>query len=91
MNNLSGLNDFIITNKIQLGFLITTAFSGKPNELTFEDLKEKANIVFDIITLKEEDEEPSEDALCETDKYSEIVEGLKNFVWSNIKTKASSK
>ncbi|EDW70490.1 uncharacterized protein [Drosophila virilis] len=90
INNLSGLNDFIITNKIQLGFLITTAFSGKPNELTFEDLKEKANIVFDVITLKEEDEEHSEDALCETDKYSEIVEGLKNFVWSNIKTKAST-
>lgn len=75
-----------MSNKIELGFLITTALSDKPNELTFEELKENANVVFDIITLKEDEEEDSE----EPEKYSEIVEGLENFVWSNIKTKPSS-
>ncbi|XP_017955100.1 uncharacterized protein LOC108650469 [Drosophila navojoa] len=85
INSLSAINDFLISNNIELGFLITTALSDKPNELTFEELKENANVVFDIITLKE-DEEDSE----EPEKYSEIVEGLENFVWSNIKTKPSS-
>ncbi|KRG06333.1 uncharacterized protein Dmoj_GI11925, isoform B [Drosophila mojavensis] len=86
INSLSAINDFLMSNKIELGFLITTALSDKPNELTFEELKENANVVFDIITLKEDGEEDSE----EPEKYSEIVEGLENFVWSNIKTKASS-
>ncbi|XP_017861118.1 PREDICTED: uncharacterized protein LOC108612674 [Drosophila arizonae] len=86
INSLSAINDFLISNKIELGFLITTVLSDKPNELTFEELKENANVVFDIITLKEDGEEDSE----EPDKYSEIVEGLENFVWSNIKTKPSS-
>ncbi|XP_062132016.1 uncharacterized protein LOC133842782 [Drosophila sulfurigaster albostrigata] len=82
IKNISGLNDFVESNEIQIGFLVTTSFSGKANELNAEDLREHTNVVFDIVTLKEDDEDADD---TQGLNYSEILEGLKNCVWSNVK------
>ncbi|XP_043071449.1 uncharacterized protein LOC6557124 isoform X2 [Drosophila grimshawi] len=91
IQELLGINEFLIANEIQLGFLITSSFLDKPNELTFEEVKETAYIAFDVVALKQEDED-SEETVSETDKisYAEIIEGLSNYVWSNINIKPSS-
>lgn len=73
------------SNNIELGFLLTSSLSGKPNEISFDDLRVCTNMVFDIITLKEDTENTSE-----SNGYSEILEGLTNCVWSNVKVKGSS-
>ncbi|XP_043647561.1 uncharacterized protein LOC122616240 [Drosophila teissieri] len=67
--------------QIQLGFLLTSSTSDEGG-LSFGEIKEKTNFFFDIITLKSNAEsdpdEPEKD-------YEEVVEGLKNVVWSNVK------
>lgn len=73
------------SNNIELGFLLTLSLFGKPNEISFDDLRVCTNMVFDIITLKEDTENTSEN-----NGYSEILEGLTNCVWSNVKVKGSS-
>lgn len=75
----------MVSNNIELGFLLTSSLSGKPNELSFDDLRVCTNMVFDIITLKEDTENT-----CENHGYSEILEGLTNCVWSNVKVKGAS-
>ncbi|KAH8405422.1 hypothetical protein KR222_011518 [Zaprionus bogoriensis] len=84
INKISSINEFVDTNEIELGFLLTSSLTGKANELSFEELKECTNIVFDIVTLKEDTEESSE-----IQGYAEILEGITNFVWSNVKVKGS--
>ncbi|XP_017043111.1 uncharacterized protein LOC108089418 [Drosophila ficusphila] len=68
--------------QIQLGFLLTTASSGEESGLSFGEIKEKTNFFFDIITLKGNNESDPEES--ERD-FEEVVEGLKNVVWSNVK------
>ncbi|KAH8371005.1 hypothetical protein KR093_005894 [Drosophila rubida] len=82
VNNIPGFNNFIETNEIQIGFLATTSFSSKSNGLTAEDLREHVNVVLDIVTLKEDDENTEN---TQGLSYSEILEGLQNCVWSNVK------
>ncbi|XP_017128514.1 uncharacterized protein LOC108146830 [Drosophila elegans] len=68
--------------QIQLGFLITSPTSGEESGLSFGEIKERTNFFFDIITLKSNVESNSDEP--EKD-YEEVVEGLKNVVWSNVK------
>lgn len=72
-------------NNIELGFLLTSSLSGKESELSFEDLRKCTNMVFDIITLREDTENTSENH-----GYSEISEGLSNCIWSNAQVKGAS-
>ncbi|XP_039485657.1 uncharacterized protein LOC120448008 [Drosophila santomea] len=67
--------------QIQLGFLLTSSTSDEGG-LSFGEIKEKTNFFFDIITLKSNAESDSDEP--EKD-YEEVVEGLKNVVWSNVK------
>ncbi|XP_036670856.3 alpha- and gamma-adaptin-binding protein p34 [Drosophila suzukii] len=67
--------------QIQLGFLLTSSTS-EERGLSFGEIKERTNFFFDIITLKSNVESDSD----ETERdYEEVVEGLKNVVWSNVK------
>ncbi|XP_044313777.1 uncharacterized protein LOC108041009 [Drosophila rhopaloa] len=68
--------------QIQLGFLLTSPNSGEESGLSFGEIKERTNFFFDIITLKSNVESDSDEP--EKD-YEEVVEGLKNVVWSNVK------
>ncbi|XP_023031951.1 uncharacterized protein LOC6642961 [Drosophila willistoni] len=88
VDSIPKIVNFSTKNDIQLGFLITTSFSEQPNELTFQDLKQKTNFLFDIITLKSDNEKDisSEE---EKNQYAEIVDGLSNFVWSNVKVQSN--
>ncbi|XP_017003516.2 alpha- and gamma-adaptin-binding protein p34 [Drosophila takahashii] len=74
--------------QIQLGFLLTSSTSGEESGLSFGEIKEQTNFFFDIITLKSNNEsdpdEPEKD-------YEEVVEGLKNVVWSNVKFGSENK
>lgn len=67
--------------QIQLGFLLTSSTS-EEGGLSFGEIKEKTNFLFDIITLRSNVESDPDEA--EKD-YEEVVEGLKNVVWSNVK------
>ncbi|EDV51596.1 uncharacterized protein LOC6545246 [Drosophila erecta] len=67
--------------QIQLGFLLTSSTSDEGG-LSFGEIKEKTNFFFDIIALKSNVESDSDEA--EKD-YEEVVEGLRNVVWSNVK------
>ncbi|XP_034481849.1 uncharacterized protein LOC117787433 isoform X2 [Drosophila innubila] len=82
---LSEINDFIKVNEIQIGFLVTTSFTGEANELTLEELKEHTDVLFDIVTLQEDPETTEEIS------YAEILEGLRNCVWSNVKISSNHK
>jgi len=67
--------------QIQLGFLLSSSTS-EESGLSFGEIKERTNFFFDIITLKSNVESDSD----ETERdYEEVVEGLKNVVWSNVK------
>ncbi|KAH8307343.1 hypothetical protein KR044_010442 [Drosophila immigrans] len=81
VENIPALNEFIEANEIQIGFLVTTSFPGKASELTAEDIREHTNVVFDIVSLKSDDTQGL--------SYAEIVEGLQNCVWSNVKIGAN--
>lgn len=72
-------------NNIELGFLLTSSLSVKENELSFEDLRECTNMIFDIITLSEDTENTSGNH-----GYNEILEGLTNCVWSNVQVKGAT-
>ncbi|KAH8262419.1 hypothetical protein KR026_003960 [Drosophila bipectinata] len=68
-------------HQIQLGFLLTSSNLSDSNGVSISDLKERTNFFFDVITLNSDDETDPEDS---ENGYEEVVEGLKNIVWSNV-------
>ncbi|KAH8239238.1 hypothetical protein KR032_002282 [Drosophila birchii] len=69
--------------QIQLGFLLTSSSTGGESGISFGELKERTNFFFDIITLKKSNSSESDSDEGEKE-YEEVVEGLKNVVWSNV-------
>ncbi|KAH8315536.1 hypothetical protein KR059_000766 [Drosophila kikkawai] len=70
--------------QIQLGFLLTSSSTGgESGGISFGELKERTNFFFDIITLKKGNNSESDSDEGEKE-YEEVVEGLKNVVWSNV-------
>ncbi|KAH8257543.1 hypothetical protein KR038_011383 [Drosophila bunnanda] len=69
--------------QIQLGFLLTSNSTGGESGMSFGELKERTNFFFDIITLKKSNNSESDSDEGEKE-YEEVVEGLKNVVWSNV-------
>ncbi|XP_017016408.1 uncharacterized protein [Drosophila kikkawai] len=70
--------------QIQLGFLLTSSSTGgESGGISFGELKERTNFFFDIITLKKGSNSESDSDEGEKE-YEEVVEGLKNVVWSNV-------
>ncbi|XP_030375189.1 uncharacterized protein LOC115624591 [Scaptodrosophila lebanonensis] len=85
---LPEINAFFQNNEIQLGFLITTTLTGDKNEISYQELKEKTNFLFDVITLKGDVEDETESD--SKNNYTEVIEGLSNFVWSNVNLKSNA-
>lgn len=51
--------------------------------MSFGELKERTNFFFDIITLRKGNT-PESDSDEADNEYEEVVEGLRNVVWSNV-------
>ncbi|KAH8288063.1 hypothetical protein KR018_011093 [Drosophila ironensis] len=68
-------------NQIQLGFLLTNSNLSEESGFSISDLKQQTNFFFDVITLKSDNKSDSEES---ENGYQEVVEGLKNIVWTNV-------
>ncbi|XP_054733495.1 uncharacterized protein LOC129241275 [Anastrepha obliqua] len=70
----------VTNNDIEMGlFLTSKLFDDTKQGLTYESVKEDCKFQFDVIELCNEEDKG------ETSGYQEVVEVLKNNIWSNIK------
>ncbi|XP_053954803.1 uncharacterized protein LOC128860993 [Anastrepha ludens] len=70
----------VTNNDIEMGLLLTSKlFDDTKQGLTYENVKEDCKFQFDVIELCNEEDKG------ETSGYQEVVEVLKNNIWSNIK------
>ncbi|XP_036325950.1 uncharacterized protein LOC118738984 [Rhagoletis pomonella] len=77
---LPDLCKLVTNNDIELGLLLTSKlFDDAKQGLTYESVKECYKFQFDVIELS------NDEAAEEAGGYEEIVEALKNNIWSNVK------
>ncbi|SPP85053.1 uncharacterized protein LOC117587061 [Drosophila guanche] len=98
-NDLNFLNTFSDTFlkdcPLKLGFLLTTSFPCEENGISLSDLKKRTSFIFDFISLRSNNESDTESTATSTadqaeDDYKEIVDGLRNVVWSNVEISTKS-
>ncbi|XP_026845354.1 uncharacterized protein LOC6595970 [Drosophila persimilis] len=98
MNFLHTFSDTFLSDcPLKLGFLLTTSFPCEENGISLSDLKKRTNFIFDFISLKSNSETETESTATSTstpaqteDQYQEIVDGLRNVVWSNVEISTKS-
>ncbi|XP_022227717.2 uncharacterized protein LOC111077664 [Drosophila obscura] len=94
MNFLHTFSDtFLKDCPLKLGFLLTTSFPCEEKGISLSDLRKRTNFIFDFISLKSNAE--TESTATSTpgpteDQYQEIVDGLRNVVWSNVEISTKS-
>lgn len=78
-SQLSKYCNFLTKNDIELGLLLTNKlYDDAKQGLTYGTVKESCKFQFDLIELCKEDDD------SETSGYNEVVEVLKNNIWSNV-------
>ncbi|XP_034657646.1 uncharacterized protein LOC117894604 [Drosophila subobscura] len=94
-NDLNFLNTFSDTFlkdcPLKLGFLLTTSFPCEENGISLSDLKKRTSFIFDFISLRSDTESTATSTSDQAeDDYKEIVDGLRNVVWSNVEISTKS-
>lgn len=78
-SHLSEYCNFLTNNDIELGLLLTSKlYDDAKQGLTYGTVKESCKFQFDVIELCNDDDD------SETTGYTEVVEVLKNNIWSNV-------
>ncbi|XP_004523014.1 uncharacterized protein LOC101451804 [Ceratitis capitata] len=78
---LPELCDLVANNDISLGVLLTSKLFDDVNQgLTYGGIKESCKFQFDVIELHNDEEDNGEPT-----GYKEVIEVLKNNIWSNVK------